>query len=217
MDDAEAQRTARLPERGQPWATFLRNYASDVWACDSLPVTGRLFRPVYAFFVIALGSHRIVHIGVTRHPIDDWLVQQLREAGPFGPAQRFLIRDNDGKYGAAFSRVTAASDREGRRTAYRAPQQIATCERFLGNVQREGPDHGLILGEVHLRRTLREYIRYFNRDRPHQGLAQQPPKQPLQRPVAASGAAVCARPDFRRPPSRRCASGVTLSGWTFRP
>jgi len=41
------RRDARPPWRaGQLWATFLRNHADDVWACDFLPVTDRLFRPV---------------------------------------------------------------------------------------------------------------------------------------------------------------------------
>jgi len=32
-------RGARPPRRaGQPWATFLRNHAPDIWACDFLPV-----------------------------------------------------------------------------------------------------------------------------------------------------------------------------------
>ena len=58
------------------------------------------------------------------------------------------------------------------RTAYRAPKQIATCERFLGSVRRECLDHVLVLGEMHLRRVLREYVAYFNAARPHQGLQQ---------------------------------------------
>jgi hypothetical protein len=33
----------------------------------------------------------------------------------------------------------------------------------------------LILGEAHLRRVLREYIQYFNHDRPHQGRRQHVP------------------------------------------
>ena len=54
-------RAARPPQRtGQPWPTFLRNHVGDIWACDFLPVTDLLFRPVYAFFVIALGSRRVV-------------------------------------------------------------------------------------------------------------------------------------------------------------
>src|SRR5687767_8464932 len=64
-------RAARPPRgAGQRWATFLRNHAPDIWACDFLPVTDALFRPLYAFFVIALGSRRVVHVGVTRHPTD---------------------------------------------------------------------------------------------------------------------------------------------------
>lgn len=45
-------------------------------------------------------------------------------------------------------------------------------------MRREGLDHVLALGEAHLRRVLREYARYFNGDRPHQGLAQRVPDLP---------------------------------------
>jgi len=179
-------REARPPRRaGQPWATFLRNHAGGIWACDFLPVTDLLFRPVYAFFIVALDSRRVVHVGVTRHPTDAWVAQQLREATPFGERPIYLIRDNDSKYGRVFTHVAAASGITELRTAYRAPQQNATCERFLGSVRRECLDHLLILGEAHLRRVLREYARYFNRDRPHQGLAQRVP-------VASEGAATWA-------------------------
>ncbi len=131
------------PPRGsrQTWTTFLRNHAHDVWACDFLPVTDLLFRPLYAFFVIALGSRRVVHVGITRHPTDAWVAQQLREATPYGQRPKYLIRDNDGKYGPAFARVAAATGIEELRTAYRAPRQNATCERFLGSVRRECLDH----------------------------------------------------------------------------
>ena len=51
---------------GQPWSAFLRNHANAIWACDFLPVTDVLFRPLYAFLVIALGSRRVVHVGLPR-------------------------------------------------------------------------------------------------------------------------------------------------------
>ncbi len=166
----------RPPRRsGQRWATFLRNHAEDIWAGDFLPVTDLLFRPVYAFFVIALGSRRVVHMGVTRHPTDAWVAQQLREATPFGQQPKYLVRDNDSKYGQAFTRVAEARGIEVLRTAYRAPQENAACERFLGSVRRECLDHLLVLGEAHLRRILQEYGRYFNAERPHQGLQQRLP------------------------------------------
>src|SRR5258707_1160158 len=38
--------TAGPRPRGQAWATFLRNHAHEIWACDFLPVTDLLFRPL---------------------------------------------------------------------------------------------------------------------------------------------------------------------------
>ena len=61
------------------------------------------------------------------------------------------------------------------RTAYRAPKENAVCERFLGSVRRECLDHLLVLGEAHLRWILQEYVRYFNAERPHQGLRHRVP------------------------------------------
>jgi transposase InsO family protein len=169
-------RDARSPRRaGQPWSTFLRNHAGESWACDFLPVTDLLFRPMHAFFVIALETRQVVHVGVTRHPTDAWVAQQLREATPFDQRPRYLVRDRDSKYGSAFTRVAAATGIEEVRTAYRAPRQNAVCERFLGSVRRECLDHVLVLGEAHLRRILREYVAYFNTARPHQGLQQRIP------------------------------------------
>ena len=129
-----------------------------------------------AFFVIELATRRVVHVGATRHPTDAWVAQQLREATPYGQRPRYLIRDNDGKFGATFARVAATSDITILRTPIRAPQANAICERFLGSVRRECLDHLLILGERHLRRTLSEYVTYFNRMRPHQGLGQRLPE-----------------------------------------
>jgi len=119
-----------------------------------------------------------VHVDGTRHPSDAWVAQQLREATPCEQRPRYLIRDNDSKYGPAFARVAAATGITEVRTGYRAPRQNATCERFLGSVRRECLDQVLVLGERHVRRVLREYADYFNRARPHQALHQRAPDAP---------------------------------------
>ena len=107
------QKYARLarphPAHGQNWSTFLKNHAQIVWACDFLPVIDLFFRQIYAFFIIELASRRVVHFGVTSHPTDAWVAQQLREATPYGLTPRFLIRDRDSKYGDDFTRVAKAS------------------------------------------------------------------------------------------------------------
>ncbi len=77
--------------RGQKWTTFLRNHASQIWACDFLQVTNLFFRPLFAFFVIELKSRKVIHVGVTRSPTDAWVAQQLREATPYGQVPKYLI------------------------------------------------------------------------------------------------------------------------------
>jgi putative transposase len=171
-------RAARPPRPGgggQTWATFVRNHAESIWACDFLQVVDLGFRPLFAFFIVELGSRRVVHVGVPRHPTDDWVAQQLREATPDEKRPTYLIRDNDSKYGQAFTRVAEASGIAVLRTAYRSPKENAVCEWFLGSIRRECLDHLLVLGEVHVRRLLREYVAYFNTARPHQGLRQRIP------------------------------------------
>ena len=184
-------RQARPPHGSRPTrATFLRHHAPELWAGDFLQATDLLFRPLFASFIVEHGSRRVVHVGVTRHPADAWAARQLREATPFGRRPRDLVRDNDSTYGPAFSRVAAATGIEEVRPAHRTPLENATCERFLGSVRRECLDHVLVPGEAHLRRVLCEYAHYFNRDRPHQGLAQRVPEAPesgAARPASGGG------------------------------
>ncbi len=160
---------------GQTWSTFLRNHASQIWACDFLPIVDFTFRQLYAFFIIELGSRRVVHFGITRHPTDAWVAQQLREATPFDTHPTYLIRDNDSKFAEQFARVAAARAIEVLKIPYRAPKANAYCERFLGSVRRECLDLFLIFGVRHLQRVLKAYVYYFNHVRPHQGLGQQIP------------------------------------------
>jgi transposase InsO family protein len=120
-----------------------------------------------------------VHTGVTRSPTDGWVAQQLRGATPFGVAPRYLIRDNDAKYGPCFEAVATGTGVEVVRTPIRAPRANAICEQLLGSVWRECLDPILIPGEAHLRRALKQYVRYSDRARPHQGIGQRlPPAEP---------------------------------------
>jgi transposase InsO family protein len=160
---------------GQTWSTFLCNHASEMWACDFLQTYDALFRTIFVFVIIELESRRVVHVNVTRHPSDAWVAQQLREATPFGEGPRFLIRDNDGKYGVQFQHVADGATIEILKTPVEAPRANAFCERFMGSLRRECLDYMLILSEQHLRRIVRDYIAYFNRARPHQGLQQRLP------------------------------------------
>jgi transposase InsO family protein len=110
---------------------------------------------------------------VTRSPTDAWVAQQLREATPYGQAPKYLIRENDSKFGSCFARVAATSGIKLLKTPYHAPRANAICERFLRSVRQECLDHLLIFQEKQLHRVLNVYVASFNQARPHQGIGQQ--------------------------------------------
>jgi hypothetical protein len=64
-----------------------------------------LLRPIFSFFFVVHGTREIVHLNVTRSPTDAWAAQQLREATPYGDGPRYVIRDNDDKFGRRFDGV----------------------------------------------------------------------------------------------------------------
>ena len=67
----------------ETWATFLKNQAGTMWACDFTVVYDWLFRQWYIFVVMELETRRIVHADATKYPTDEWTVQQLREVTPW--------------------------------------------------------------------------------------------------------------------------------------
>lgn len=179
MQETRVSQPTEAKPADQSWRTFLHNHASQIWSCDFLQVYDLFFRPLFIFFIIELNTRRVVHFRVTRHPTDEWTAQQLREATPNDEKPKYLIRDNDSKFGPAFGRVAAASGIKQLRIAYKAPLRNSFCERFLGGVRRECLDHVLVLSERHLQAMLKEYIGYFNNARPHQGIKQAIPQAQL--------------------------------------
>ena len=81
------------PRGDQRWATFLRNQAREVLACDFFVAVTATFRLMYVFVVIEHGRRRLAHVGVTNHPTADWTLQQLREVVGDEGAHRYLIHD----------------------------------------------------------------------------------------------------------------------------
>jgi len=179
-------RKPRAPS-GQRWSTFLDNHIGDIWACDFLQLYDVMFRPIFAFFIIDHATRRILHFNVTRSPRDEWAVQQLREATAWCEGPRYLIRDNDGKFGKQFAAVAEGAGIAVVNIPPRSPDLNPICERFLGSVRRECLDHVIILGEDHLRRVLEEYVSYFNTSRPHQGIQQNVPTRDHGGPVDPTG------------------------------
>jgi transposase InsO family protein len=164
---------------GQSWATFVKNHAERMWACDFIQTHDLLFRQVYAFFIVHLASRRVVHVAATRHPTQAWTAQQLRNATMDGDVPAVLLRDRDDKFGPTFDRVAQGVGAKVIQIAVRAPNMNAVAERFVGSVRRELLDHVLLVNDLHLASLVRQYQRYFNESRSHQGIGQRVPAKPV--------------------------------------
>jgi putative transposase len=175
-----AVRTSR--PRGQTWKTFLHTHAEQIWACDFLPVTDLFFHSLFALFIIELKSRKVMHVGVTRFPTDTWTAQQLREATAYGAGPKYLIRDNDSKFGVGFARLATTSHIEILKTRItpREPMPSVSASSAVCDVSASIICSSCMRSSTS--RVLNAYVHCFNRAMPHQGIKQQIPEQKAEPP-----------------------------------
>ena len=76
-----------------------------------------------------------------------------------------MLLDRDAIYGTNFAAMTRDMEIEEVLTAPRSPWQNPFVERLVGSIRRECLDHVIVWNERSLRRTLHNYLVYYQRSR----------------------------------------------------
>jgi putative transposase len=157
----------------------LGHYKDQTLACDFFTVESIWLKTIYVRIFIELGTRRVHLAGCTTTPNSTWVTQQARQLIwnlDDGPKEfLFLIHDNDKKFASSFDLVFSSEGIKVIHIPYQAPRANSYAEQWVRSVRTECLDQILILNENHLRRVLKEYDRYYNHARRHQGISQRFP------------------------------------------
>ncbi|GAA0929098.1 integrase core domain-containing protein [Virgisporangium aurantiacum] len=169
------------------WTDFLRSQADALLAADFIETVTLTGARMYILTVIEHASRRIRVLGATAHPTAAWVSQAARnlvmDLEDAGCKATYLIRDRDGKYPGIFDAILAHAGITVVLSGIQTPRMNAIMERWVRTCRRELLDRILIWNQRQLLHALREYERFYNLHRPHQGIANVRPLKPLPEPI----------------------------------
>src|SRR5438094_7156336 len=130
-------------------------FTTEVWTWQGL-VT------YYTLFVTDLASRRVQIVGSTAHP-DEMFMRQIGRMltdADDGALRRqsVLICDRDRKWSGPVRQLLVEAGIRVVQTPFQAPNANAHAERFVRSIKSECIDCVIVLGEVHLRQTIRAFM-----------------------------------------------------------
>ena len=167
------RKAPRCPEPATRWAAFLSNHREAIAAMDFFTVPTVSFGVLYCFSSLRITegeSSTATLPNIRRAP---GVIHQLREAFPYDSAPGYLIFDRGPQFNHEVIDAAKSFGIQPKRTGFRSPWQNGVAERSVGSCRRDPLDHVIVLNERHLKRLMKEYVRFYREDRTHLALAKE--------------------------------------------
>jgi transposase InsO family protein len=172
MDPAPQRR-----KTGMSWAQFLKMHWEVLAATDFFTVEVATWHGLVTYYVLVvmeLATRRVQIAGITPHPTAAFMQQCARQltdpCDGFLLSKRYLIRNRDTKFTAAFDGLLKSSGVEPVVLPPRSPNLNAHCERFIRSIKEDALAQMIMLGERSLHYAIQQYLAHYHHERNHQGL-----------------------------------------------
>ena len=128
----------------------------------------------YVLVFIHLGTRKAWTSPATYHPDEAWVKQQARNfmmwLDDHGLQANYCLHDRDTKFTKGFDSLLASAGIKTVKTPVMAPNANAFVESWVASIKRECLNHFLCFSRSHLDHIVGAYIKFYNEQRPHQGL-----------------------------------------------
>lgn len=172
------------PQRGldDSWSEFIQQHASLFVASDFFTETVWSLKGLvtyYVLFFIQLDTRQVHIAGITQHPTERWMLQMARNVTacdePFFSNRKYLIMDNDKNFTRQYQRIFRASGIQIQKIPPYSPNLNAYSERWIRSIREDCLERLIIYGPRMLKHAVRQYVTFYNSERPHQGIDQRKP------------------------------------------
>ena len=149
------------------WKKFLKSHWDSLFGLDFITIDTLLGKRFYLLIILELKSRRIIRYDLTENPCREFVKQRIALFSEDFPENKTLIYDN----APQFTSIDYSwYDIKGVNICTAAQNMNAFVERLNGTIRREALDHFLLFSKKQVQKIIKEYVEYYNYQRPHQGI-----------------------------------------------
>ena len=160
------------PSKTLSWTEFLDNHKFKIGIDFTSLITVQGYQ-VFIFVILDLDTRKLLYINTTFQPFASWITQQFRNAFfDLDETPSLCICDRDAIFSGWFIKMmNDYFDIKVKQTPIKSPQKNCRVERFHLSLKTEAFQNVVPINLDQTTRICRQYQKYYNENRPHQGIA----------------------------------------------